>query len=710
MNQRLLAAALVLALAAQPAPFAFAQSGAGVTAQDADIRAFIQDVARATGTTFIIDPAVQGSVSITRDVAMDESELLGVLLAVLRANGLVAVSAGPGAYRVVPDAQAVQSPGGGHGASAFTTQVLPLSTVDARIAAETLKPLVGRGGVVIPTPQGNALLVADYADNIRRIRGLVAQIDSDTAGIDTVTLRNSSAREVAATVNQLFGGGEGRGGPLSIQAVEGSNSIVVRGAPSAVQRVVQTILELDRRAERTGGVRVVRLQHASAEQLLPVLQQLVGQAPDGEDAGGAVAASAAGAAEATTAQVISAVPGKRPTIVRYPGANSLIINADPETQRLLVDVITQLDTRREQVLVEAIVVEISDNAAKRLGAQLLVAGKEGSNVPFLATQHPGAGTGIMPIAGGWYAEQQRREGDDDDGVLDLARQAAVQSLLGINGALGGIAGSNDNATFGLIIDAVNSDTASNLLSTPSILTLDNEEARILVGQEVPTTSGEVLGDNNSNPFRTIERQDVGIQLEVTPQINAGGGITLTLRQEVSSIAGPVSEDFSELVLNKREVETRVLVDDGEIVALGGLLDQSDRNTLSKVPLLGDIPIVGQLFKHRSRSRDKTNLMVFIRPTIVRSAADAQAMSAGRWDYMRDRLPVMGERETALDELVREYLRTAPPVMPAPGAATTPVPPAGPADARTLEPAPAAAPISGPATPGATPAGSDDAQP
>lgn len=675
MKQRLLAAALALALVAQPAPYAFAQPAAGgVTAQDADIRAFIQDVARATGTTFIIDPGVEGSVSITRDVAMDEAELLGVLLAVLRANSLVAVSAGPGAYRVVPDTAAAQLPGGAGGGAAFTTQLIPLAMVDARIAAETLKPLVGRGGVVVPTPQGNALLVADHADNIRRIRGLVAQIDSDTAGIDTVTLRNSSAREVAATVNQLFGGAQGGGGPLSIQPVEGSNSIVVRGAPATVQRVVQTILELDRRAERTGGVRVVRLQHASAEQLLPVLQQLVGQAPHGEDAAGGTVSGAAAPAtgEAASAQLITAVPGKRPTIVRYPGSNSLIINADPETQRLLVDVITQLDTRREQVLVEAIVVEISDNAARRLGAQLLVAGKEGSNVPFLATQHPGASTGIMPLAGGWYAEQQRRAGSDDDGVLDLARRAAVQSLLGINGALGGIAGGNDNATFGLIIDAVNSDTASNLLSTPSILTLDNEQARILVGQEVPTTSGEVLGDNNSNPFRTIQRQDVGIQLEVTPQINAGGGITLTLRQEVSSIAGPVSEDFSELVLNKREVETRVLVDDGEIVALGGLLDQSDRNTLSKVPLLGDIPIVGELFRHRSRARDRTNLMVFIRPTIVRSTADARAVSAGRWGYMRGQLPVMGERENALDELVREYLRTAPPAMPGPASAADPV--------------------------------------
>ncbi|WP_345780512.1 type II secretion system secretin GspD [uncultured Luteimonas sp.] len=668
----------------QPAPFAFAQAGAGVTARDADIRAFIQDVARATGTTFIIDQSVQGSVNITRDVAMDEAELLGVLLAVLRANALVAVPAGPGAYRVVPDTSAAQLPGGGLGGSGFTTQVLPLSSVDARVAAETLKPLVGRGGVVVPTPQGNALLIADYADNLRRIRGLVSQIDSDTAGIDTVTLRNSSAREVAATVNQLFGGGEGRGGQLSIQPVEGSNSIVVRGAPTAVQRVVQTILELDRRAERTGGVRVVRLQHASAEQLLPVLQQLVGQSPDGDDGAGTVAASAV-APDAAAAQLITAVPGKRPTIVRYPGSNSLIINADPETQRLLVDVITQLDTRREQVLVEAIVVEISDNAARRLGAQLLVAGKEGSNIPFLATQHPGAGTGIMPLAGAWYAEQQRRNGEeaDADSALGLARRAAMQSLLGINGALAGIAGSNDNATFGLIIDAVNSDTASNLLSTPSILTLDNEEARLLVGQEVPTTTGEVLGDSNSNPFRTIQRQDVGIQLEVTPQINAGGGITLTLRQEVSSIAGPVSDDFAELVLNKREVETRVLVDDGEIVALGGLLDQNDRNTVSKVPLLGDIPIVGHLFRHRSRSRDKTNLMVFIRPTIVRSAADAQAMSADRYGYMRSQLPVMGERENALDELVRSYLRTTPPAPPVRAPAGSPTVP------QAIFPAPAA---------------------
>ncbi len=680
---RLAAAVLACALALPSAPTARAQAATAgaMAAQDADIRAFIQDVARATGTTFVIDPRVQGTVTVSRDASMTESELLGVLLAVLRANGLVAVPAGGGAYRVVPDDTAAQQPGSFGGSSlGFSTQVVPLTSIDARIAAETLKPLVGRGGVVVPTPQGNALLVADYADNIRRIRGLIAEIDSDRSGIDTVTLRNSSAREIAATVNSLFAtGGDARSAQLSILPVEGSNSIIVRGDPALIQRVVQTILELDRRAERTGGVQVIRLQHASAEQLLPVLQQLVGQAPDAPATGGASTLPAQGAPADPTAQVITATPGKRPTIVRYPGANALIINADPETQRLLADVIAQLDTRREQVLVEAIVVEISDNAARELGVQLLIAGKEGSNIPFLATQH-GSGPGIVSLAGAAAAQRQRerrRPGDDDDTALDLARDVAMQSLLGLNGALGGFAGSNDNATFGLIINAVKSDTGSNLLSTPSILTLDNEEARILVGQEVPVTTGEVLGDANTNPFRTTSRQDVGIQLEVKPQINAGGGITLFLRQEVSSIAGPVSADQSDLILNKRELETKVLVDDGAIVALGGLLDQNDRNTVDKVPLLGDIPIVGGLFRSRARARDKTNLMVFIRPTIVRNAAEAQAMTAPRYDFMRaSQVPMPGQREAALEALVRDYLRTTPPVAPAGGrgaAAQAPLP-------------------------------------
>jgi len=689
-----LPALLALVLLAAPATPVRGQDAPALNLQEADLRAFIQDVARATRTTFIVDPRVQGTVTISRDSAMSEPEMLGVLLAVLRANGMVAVPTGANSYRVVPDDTAAQQAGTyGGSAMGFATEVFALRHIDARIAAETLRPLVGRGGVVLATPQGNSLLVADYADNLRRLRGLVAQIDQDRASIDTVTLRNSSAREMAATVNGLFGarGAQGASAVLSVLPVESSNSVVVRGDPALVQRVVQTVLELDRRAERSGDVRVVKLQHANAEQLLPVLQELIGQAP-GAKTSGSPEGRAAPESTAIDTQVIGPPVGRRPVIVRYPGANALIINADPETQRLLTDVITQLDTRREQVLVEAIVVEISDDAARELGVQLLIAGKNGSNVPFVATQYPSASPGILPLAAGIAAQRQADGNDSDtvDSALDLARRTALQSLLGLSGGLAGFGGSSGDALFGLIINAVKSDTGSNLLSTPSIMTLDNEEARILVGQEVPITTGEVLGDANTNPFRTTARQDVGIKLQVKPQINAGGGITLFLRQEVSSIAGPVSAGSSDLILNKRELETKVMVDDGAIVALGGLLDQNDRETVNKIPLLGDIPVLGGLFRNTARSRAKTNLMVFIRPTIVRSPLEAQRVAGSRFDYMRNSELRDPGQEAMLDALVRDYLRTAPPTAPPPTA---------------IQPAPLPAPASPPAAPGAP--GSND---
>ncbi len=234
---------------------------------------------------------------------------------------------------------------------------------------------------------------------------------------------------------------------------------------------------------------------------------------------------------------------------------------------------------------------------------------------------------------------------------------------------------DNGAIFGVIVNAVRRDTGSRLLSTPSVLTLDNEEATFLVGQEVPITTGEVLGSANSNPFRTIQRQNVGIQLEVKPQINAGGGITLFLRQEVSSVAGPVAEGSSELIINKRELETTVLVDDGDIVVLGGLLDENERMSVDAVPGLSEIPVLGGLFKSRARTGGRTNLMIFIRPRIIRSAADAQAVTAPRYDFIRSD-PALVDRTgaNALDALVQDYLRTLPPVAPPPSAspAATPI--------------------------------------
>lgn len=683
--KRLLALALLASAATFPVPHAAVaqQQQQVLNLQDADIRVFIQDVARATGQTFIIDPRVQGKVSVASQEPLSRTELFEVMLSTLRANGLVAIPAGSGSYRIAPEEGAAQqaSAAGGDGLG-FATQVFRLRSLDAASAAETLKPLIGRQGVVLPSRRGNLLVVADYADNLRRVRTLIAQIDQDRTVTETVTLRSSSAREMAGVANQLLQspGDEpnARNGVASIVVVESSNSLLLRGDPEVVRPLLATIADLDRRAETNSDIRVVQLQHASADQLAPVLQQLVGQAAPhasgAPDAGG----RATGQGAAATASVAPPIGGgaARANIARYPGANAVVISADPETQRTLAEVIRQLDVRRQQVLVEAIVVEASDDAAKRLGVQFALAGTNGSSVPFTATNYSNAAPNLTAILGAAAAEGNLPEGST---TLDNLRYTALQSLLGTNGIITGGAGRiGDDALFGFIINAVKSDTASNLLSTPSIMTQDNQQASILVGQEVPVTTGEVLGDANANPFRTIQRQNVGVQLEVKPQVNAGGAITLFLRQEVSSVAGPVSADFNELILNKREIETTVSVDDGDIIVLGGLLDQNDRVSVERTPLLGDIPGVGALFRSTARQRGKTNLMVFIRPTIVRDAAEAQAMTAPRFNYIvNEQARRSPTAQSDLERLVREYMRAEPPVERSQAAAAAPQPVAAP---------------------------------
>lgn len=658
-----LALAAAAPLAGLPAPLAHAQQQT-LNLQDADIRVFIQDVARATGQTFIIDPRVQGKVTITSREPLSRTELFEVMLSTLRANSLVAIPAGQGVYRIAPEEGAAAQPSSLGGSAGFSTQVFRLRNIDSASAAETLRPLIGRQGVVLPSPRGNLLVVADYGDNLARIRSLLWQIDQDRTLTETVTLRSSSAREIAAVVNQLLNppGAEpnARNGIVSVIVVESSNSLILRGEPDAVRPLLDVIADLDKRAETSGDVRVINLQHADAGQLVPVLQQMVGQTPSrtGTDDAPAGAAAPAADSQATTA----GGAGRRANIARYPGANAIVIAADPDTQRVLGEVIRQLDTRRRQVLVEAIVVELSDNAAKQLGVQFALAGQNGSSIPFSATNYSNAAPNLLALAGAAAGEDALPE---DSPALAALRQTALESVLGARGMITGGYGRSGDALFGFIINAVKADTTSNLLSTPSVMTLDNQEATILVGQEIPITTGEVLGDSNSNPFRTVQRQDVGIQLEVRPQINAGGAVTLHLRQEVSSIAGPVSEDFNELILDKREIETTVAVDDGAIVVLGGLLDRNERLTIERTPVLGDVPVLGNLFKSTGRQKVQRNLMVFIRPTVIDSAAAAQALTGPRYAYIRDReLAHTGATQSELDALVRDYMRAEPVTAPA----------------------------------------------
>lgn len=656
--------------------------------QDADVRAFVQDVSRVTGYTFIVDPRVRGTVSVASNGPLSRTELFEVFLSTLRANGFVAVPTAGGAYRIAPAEGAAQQPSG-PGATRFSTEVFRLRSIDAAAAATLLKPLVGPQGQV--TAAGGALIVADFADNLARIRGLIGQIDQDRAATETVTLRFSNAREVATVLNDMLAGGAGGAGQarsalVAVLPVESSNSIILRGEPSAVARLLPLVADLDRRAEARGDIQVIRLQNADAAQILPVLQQIVGQAVTATAPPSAQASSAARGSTLQPGQGTAPSTAPSPTpnqpggvrIARYPGANALVISAPPEMQRTLADVIRQLDVRREQVLVEAIVVEISDTAARELGVQFVLGGGKG-NVPFAATNYSNTAPGILALTGAIAGDGLSGAGSD------ALKQAAISSLAGTIGGITGIGGRiNNDALFGLIVNAVRRDTASNLLSTPSVLTLDNEQAKILVGQQIPITTGEVLGDANTNPFRTIQRQDVGVQLEVKPQINAGGAITLYLRQEVSSVAGPVSTGSSELVTNTREIETTVLVDDGDIVVLGGLLGEDQKTSVQKVPGLGDVPGLGALFRSKSKESTRTNLMVFIRPTIIRSPAEAQAATAPRYDYVRAEQAATNKAgDSSLERVVRDYMKTLPPAALPPVAG--PTAPAAPVAAAPLGP-------------------------
>ncbi|MBN8829324.1 MAG: type II secretion system secretin GspD [Sphingomonadales bacterium] len=657
--------------------------------RDADIRAFIQDAARVTGRTFIIDNRVQGKVSVVTDRPLTRSEYFEIFLSTLRANGLVAVPAAGGAFRIQPVEGIAGQPGqvgGSANRNQFVTEVIRLRSIDAASALDTLRPLVSKDGSITANRSGRSIVVADYADNIARIRQVLARVDTDGSSTTLIALKNAGAREIATSIQALIaGGGEGAVPAATVVAIDSSNSIAIRGDATTVSRLAAMARELDTRAATGTEIRVYWLQHADADKLMPVLQQLLGQATAGAtttaastSGGGAIRNAPAAAPPAATPAVVTSGGegngiGRGPAVVtRYEGANAVIVAASSDTQRMLGEVIRQLDTRREQVLVEAIIVEIGDNAARQLGVQFLIGN---TKTGFAATNYSNAQPNILTLAGALAANELSTQETtvvapdgtrtttrttQNGGLANELQGAAVDALRSARGGFGGVATQlGRNGIFGAIINAVQADTESNVLSTPSVLTLDNQEAKILVGQDVPIATGEALSPNFDNQFRTVQRQNVGIMLEVKPQINSGGAIKLFLKQEVSSVAGPVSNASSDLVINKRQIETTVTVDDGDILALGGLLDDNERRTIEKIPVLGDIPLLGELFRSRSRSRAKTNLMVFIRPTILSDRSEAAAMTARRYGYIQGQQAANNPGvEPSIDELVRDYMGAA----------------------------------------------------
>ena len=677
-------AAFLLALAAPQT----ASAQYVLNVRDADIRVFAADAAQVTGRTFIVDGRVNQKITVVTERPLSRSEYFEVFLATLRANGLVAVPTAGGALRIQPAQSAASQPTrvGSRGApdSQFVTEVVRLGGADAGEVVETLRPLISPEGSITANQAANSLVIVDYADNIRRVRALLTQLDRDTSSTELVSLDHAGAREIATALSELVPEGAGGRDLATIVAVDSSNSILLRGERTTLQRLAAMARDLDSRAASGSEIKVIWLDYADAATMVPMLERLIGgggAGPIGAAASTTVTATTGGGEDASIGSGLGGqgsgaiqLAGGRGTavITRYPGANAIVISAPVDVQRRLAELVRQLDLRQDQVLVEAIIVEISDSVAKELGVQFLLGGE---GIPFAVTNFGNIAPNIVDLAGGLLADRLDEtttviNGDvvttsTNSAVSDLLRQNAARAALGARGGYTGYAADIGNGNFlATLINAVEEDSDSNILSTPHITTNDNIPASILFGQEIPVSTGEALSDNFDNAFRTIQRQNVGIELDVTPQINAGNEVRLDLRQEVSSIAGPVSNDFNELIINKREIKTTVTVGSGEIVVLGGLLDDNERRTIQKIPLLGDIPIIGELFKSRAKSHIKTNLMVFIRPTILRTAADRQAVTSRRYGVIRNaQIAFDPEREPGIDQLIIDYMGTAPPIVP-----------------------------------------------
>lgn len=597
--------ALALTLCGGAMSPVFAADDHIINMQDVDIKAFIENVGIVTGRTFVIDPRVNGKVNIVSEKPLNDTEVFAVFTEVLRVHGYTVVRAPNGEYRVTllqgsaQDAPLSESGNGINGR--FSTVILRVPEGKAAEAARLIKPVMHSQGQVSANPDGDIVVVTDFAENLRKARAITAAMGEGGNVRETVQLSQLSVLDAEDALNQL-------GGPkksYKVVALEATNSLILEGSASEVAELRRLLASMDVGSSAPrGAVSVVPLRYADGEGLNELIQNLL------------------------PTYTVEGQPA--PTVAYDTGSNTLIISAPADVQADLERIIRRLDERQPQVLVEAIIVEISDTAAKELGVQFALGGLNGSTIPLLSSNFSRQAGNLLNVVGAL--------GADDVGLSDASQTAfqtaAISSLTGLDGGAFGVGGSSNDALFGLILNALETDDDSNILSTPFVTTLDNVPATFLVGQEIPITTGETLGTDNLNAFRTFERQEVGIQLDVLPQISDGDVIRLEIEQIVSSISGVLTTAAGDFVLNKSEITTTVLANDGEIIVLGGLIQDDEQINVAKVPILGDIPIAGKLFQSKGKSRSKTSLMVFLRPKIIRSAADARPLTQDRLNFMR----------------------------------------------------------------------------
>lgn len=589
--------------------------------KNADIEALITTVSELTGKNFVVDPRVNGKVTVISALPTDKDALYEVFLSILKVQGFAAIPDENGLTKIVPEVVAKQEPvalaelSSRRPGAEIVTAVLKLNNVVAAEVVPVLRPLLPQEAHLAAHAPSNTLVAADSAGNLDRLLEIIERIDQSAASeIEVFPLRYAAAADIVNVIQTLSSGGPTTRQPLAVD--ERTNSILIGGDSKRRLEIRALIAHLDTPIQPAGNIEVVYLRYANATDLVPILQAIGDQLPAGGAAGDTAQPGATPAPQANDAGRARTPAGRTQPVGVSDDAdfqiqadentNALVIQADPGRMETLMQVIRKLDIRRAQVLVETVIVEVTDSLSSELGIQW---------------------QSVVPNSDGTFG-----------GIVLPGSLNSIGSIVtdtGVNLATGGTVGYLTDGSLRAVLQAFAGESFTDILSTPSLLMLDNSEAEIVVGENVPFVTGQFTNQTTTpdNPFQTIERQDVGVILRISPQINEGDAVTMEIEQEISSVAPGTSG--ADLVTSERSITTNVLVDDGQIIVLGGLIQDEVTETIQKVPLLGDLPVLGNLFRNTRTASDKNDLIVFIRPTIVRTKDDALGITRDKYTRFRD---------------------------------------------------------------------------
>ncbi|MBP6515118.1 MAG: type II secretion system secretin GspD [Steroidobacteraceae bacterium] len=673
-------ATLLLSALLAAATTASAQQGAMITPnyKDADLGQVIEAVSQVTGKNFIVDPRVRAQVTMLSATPMSAGAFYEAFLAILQVHGFVAVPAG-NVIKILPDANARQLPANdlpdrvSATSDEIVTQVIQVRNTSAAQLVPILRPLIPQFGHLAAYPASNILIISDRASNVNRMVRIIQRIDQSGEGdIEVIRLEHASAAEIVRVVNALTQAQGADAGTSAAKAIadDRTNSVLVSGEAAQRLRLKTIITHLDTPLESGGDTQVRYLRYADAEKIAPKLK---------EQLTGIVAATTPGGPQAAS----GAQTDRSITIWADKDTNALIITAPPKVMRSIMGVVDRLDIRREQVQVEALIVEVTRDLTRDLGVNWIVDGSGDNLMVGLFNQAIG-GVSLAQI---WAGVEAINNG----GTGGTGGTGSTTTPTAPGGFTLGVGRQQETGTnFAAILRALAGDGNTNIVSMPSVITMDNEEAQIKVAQEVPFVTGQYTSTGGSstsvNPFTTVQRQEVGTILKITPQITDDNTVLLKISQEISSLAAnSQAVGAVDLITNKRTIETRVLVDDGGMIVLGGLMSDTLTDTESRVPGLGSIPILGELFRVRSSHKTKTNLLVFIRPKVLRTAEQAAIETNAKYNYIRNqqknanggRVPLMPmESQPLLPELLGPLTPAPAPNQPSPEAAPIAQPPGG----------------------------------